>query len=115
MNNLIHLSAKLSVTANHDISRPFRSVLITRRPTHRALRYKVMLLGVPILAHRKLIQLGTMRSRVRSMALLSGLRIQRCCELWCRPAAAVPIRPLAWEPAYAAGVALKKRKRNAFI
>ena len=23
-------------------------------------------------------------TRVRSLALLSGLRIQRCCELWCR-------------------------------
>ena len=27
--------------------------------------------------------------------------------LWCRPAAVTPIRPLAWEPAYAAGAALK--------
>ena len=24
-----------------------------------------------------------------------------CCELWYRPAAVVPIRPLAWEPPYA--------------
>ena len=30
--------------------------------------------------------------------------------LWCRPAAAVPIGPLAWEPSYAKGVALKKKK-----
>ena len=29
--------------------------------------------------------------------------------LWCRPAAAAPIPPLAWELSYAAGVALKKR------
>jgi len=28
--------------------------------------------------------------------------------LWHRPAAVVPIRPLAWEPPYAAGAALKK-------
>ena len=28
--------------------------------------------------------------------------------LWCRPAAAAPIGPLAWEPPYATGVALKK-------
>ena len=27
--------------------------------------------------------------------------------LWGRPAAVAPIRPLAWEPPYAAGVALK--------
>ena len=32
--------------------------------------------------------------------------------LWCRPAAAVPIRPLAWEPPYAAGAALGKKKKK---
>ena len=32
--------------------------------------------------------------------------------LWQRPAAAVPIRPLAWELAYATGVALKSRNKN---
>ena len=32
----------------------------------------------------KQIQLGTMRLRVRSAALLSGLRIWSCHELWCR-------------------------------
>jgi len=30
--------------------------------------------------------------------------------LWRRPAAVAPIRPLAWEPPYVAGVALKKKK-----
>ena len=30
--------------------------------------------------------------------------------LWCRPAAAPPIRPLAWEPPYAVDAALKKKK-----
>ena len=30
--------------------------------------------------------------------------------LWCRPAAIAPIEPLAWEPPYAAGVALKGQK-----
>ena len=30
--------------------------------------------------------------------------------LWCRPAAIAPIRPLAWEPPYAAGEALKRQK-----
>ena len=32
--------------------------------------------------------------------------------LWlcCRPVATAPIRPLAWEPLYAAGVALKREK-----
>ena len=29
--------------------------------------------------------------------------------LWCRPAAAVPIRPLAWELPYALAAALKRQ------
>ena len=32
--------------------------------------------------------------------------------LWWRPAAIAPIRPLAWEPAYAVGAALKKREKK---
>ena len=32
--------------------------------------------------------------------------------LWCRPAAVVPIRPLAWELPYALGVALKSKKKK---
>ena len=65
--------------------------------------------------------------QVRSLALLSGLRIRSCHELWCRswhgldtaslwlwckPAATV-LQPLAWEPPYAAGVAPKiQREKN---
>ena len=30
--------------------------------------------------------------------------------LWCRPAATALILPLAWEPPYAAGTALKRKK-----
>ena len=33
--------------------------------------------------------------------------------LWCRPAATALIRPLAWEPPYARGVALKTKKKKA--
>ena len=43
---------------------------------------------------------------------LSGLRIWCCCELWCRPAAAVLIQPLAWETA--TGVALKRQTNKQF-
>jgi len=32
--------------------------------------------------------------------------------LWCRPAGAAPIRPLAWEPPYASSAALKKRQKT---
>ena len=73
------------------------------------------------MVQQKRIQLGTIRLRVRSLALLSGLRICaavscgvgcRCGSdlalLWLWPAAVAPIRPLAWEPSYALGMALKK-------
>ena len=32
--------------------------------------------------------------------------------LWCRLAAVALIRPLAWEPPYATGAALKRKKRK---
>ena len=32
--------------------------------------------------------------------------------LWCRPAAVLPIKPLAWGPPYATGAALKKKKKE---
>ena len=35
------------------------------------------------MAQQTRIRLGTMRLWVRSLALFSGLRIQRCHELWC--------------------------------
>ena len=72
---------------------------------------------------QKQIQLGILRIRVRSLALISGLRIRRCCELGCRSqtplrsgiavsvvqaAAVAPIQPIAWELQYAASAALKK-------
>ena len=77
------------------------------------------------MAQWKRIRLGTVRLCVRSLALLSGLRIWSCHELWCksqmhlgsgvavawfRPAATAPIQPLAWELPYAAGAALKSKK-----
>ena len=31
--------------------------------------------------------------------------------LWCRPAAVAPIRPLAWELPYAAGVDVKRKRK----
>jgi len=71
-----------------------------------------------------------MRLLVQSLASLSGLRIQRCCELWCRSqllwldpsllwlwrrlVATALIRPLALEPPYAKGAALGGRKYTHF-
>ena len=40
--------------------------------------------GVPIVAQWKRIQLETMKFRVRSLAVVSGLNIQCCHELWYR-------------------------------
>ena len=40
--------------------------------------------GVPVVAQQKRIQLGTLRLWVRSLALLSGLRILHWRELWGR-------------------------------
>ena len=40
--------------------------------------------GVPTVAEQKRIQLASMRLWVPSLASLSGLRIWRCWELWCR-------------------------------
>ena len=34
--------------------------------------------------------------------------------LWHRRAAAAPIQPLAWEPPYAVGAALKRQKKKSF-
>ena len=82
--------------------------------------------GVTCVASWKQTWLVSMRTQVQSLDSLSGLRIQRCtlscgagCRcgldlallwLWCRPVIAAPIRPLTWEPQYAAGVALKSQK-----
>ena len=66
-----------------------------------------------------------MRTQVQPLALLSGLKIQCCRELWCslktwldpellwlwqRPAATALIQPLDWEPPYATGAAIKRQK-----
>ena len=89
--------------------------------------------GVPVVVQWKWIQLGTTRLRVQFLALLSGLHIWCCLELWCRVqmvsdlvllwlwlwlwlwprlAAVAPTGPLAWEPPYAMGVAVKSKNKN---
>ena len=50
--------------------------------------------------------------RVRSLASLSGLRIQCCGKPQHRSAAAPPVQPIAQELPYAAGVAVKQKKRK---
>ena len=73
-----------------------------------------MVQKVPVVAlHGLQTQVVSMRMWVQSLALLSGLRIQCCYELWCTPVAAVLIHPLAQELPYAAaGVTIKSKKTN---
>ena len=84
--------------------------------------------GVPIVAQQKRTWLASMRTQVRPLASLTGLRVWHCRELWyrsqtrlqpsiavavgCWSAATGLIRPLAWEPPYATGMALKKKAKK---
>ena len=51
-----------------------------------------------------------MKTQVRSLALLSGLRIQHCGER--RPAATAPMWPLEWKPPYATREDKKNQKKK---
>ena len=81
-------------------------------------------MGVLVVAKWKLV---SMSLQVQSLALLSGLRIWRCWELWCGLhthlgsgiavavvwlAAVAPIWPPSWELLYAAGVIPSKKKKK---
>ena len=45
---------------------------------------KLYIWGVPLVAQHYQARLVSMRTQVRSLALISGLRIRHCHELWCR-------------------------------
>ena len=68
-----------------------------------------------------------MRLWIQSLASISGLRSQCCHEMWCRSqawigslvavavaqaAAVAPTQPLAREPPYTTGPALKSKKKK---
>ena len=57
-----------------------------------------------------------MKLQVQSLASLSGLRVQCCCELWCRLAAIAPIWPLATSlgtsTCHGCGPKMQKKKKN---
>ena len=46
--------------------------------------YKILNMGVPFMAQQKRIWLVSMKTLVRSLVSLSGLRSRHCHELWCR-------------------------------
>ena len=57
---------------------------------------------------------------VKDSVLLYGVGCRRGLDpvllwLWRRPVATAPIRPLAWEPPYAAGAAQEIAKKNIYI
>ena len=68
--------------------------------------------GVPIMAQWVKDPTCLLKICVQSPALLNGLRIQCCPNLWHRPAAAALIRPPAWELPYATSKAVKGKKKK---
>ena len=57
-------------------------------------------------------KLVTMRMQAQSLALLSGLGIQCCCELCCRLAATALIQPLSLGTSICHGYGPKKNPKN---
>ena len=87
-------------------------------------------LGVLTVAQGKEPNIASVRVQVPSLASLSGLRSRRCRKLcvghrcgsdlvllwlWCRPAAAAPIQPLAWKLPYASHVHPPTKKKASWI
>ena len=58
------------------------------------------------------IQHSVREDEVWSLTWSSRLRIRHCCELWRRPAVVALIQPLAWQPPYALGAALKRQQKK---
>ena len=47
-------------------------------------QYNSSIVGVPVMFQWKHTRLASMNLQIQSLASHSGLRIQRCRELWCR-------------------------------
>ena len=76
-------------------------------------------MGVPIVAQWQRTWLVSMGTWVPSLASISGLRIWCCRELQCRlqtrfrsSDATTLTQPLAWEPPYVMGVAIKRKTKQ---
>ena len=103
-----------------------------RAPLPKVLSAKqnLLLLGVPVVTQWQQTQLVSMRIGVQSLALLSGLNIRHCHELWCRwqrqLGSCVAVAggqagscssnlTVAWELPYAVHVALKIKIINSIV
>ena len=72
------------------ISNAYTDRIMHQTPMCPSYRFKNCLLRVPDVAQQKQIWLVSMRLQVQCLASLSGLRIRRCRELWCRRQAQIP-------------------------
>ena len=81
---LISYAGEVSLLCSFPYSFKSRIVILFYVEVELSLKKIQHFLGVPVVAQWKQIRLLSMRMRVQSLALLSGLRIQHCCELWCR-------------------------------
>ena len=59
--------------------------IFTKEDIQMTNKYMKRCLGVSVLAQWLTNPTRTMRTWIWSLPLLSGLRTQLCCELWCRP------------------------------
>ena len=123
-----------SVSQTLKLMRPYKSwMFITERRIHQVLWApgETLLFKKLRSSHRGAADTNPTRNHEvasSTLASLSGLRIRCCQELWrrgrrrgsdlvwlwlgCRQAAVALIRPLAWEPPYAAGGAPKNKQTN---